>query len=290
MAVNPMQRKARNSFLLGMLLTLIIASLPIGFLFYQMSGLQETLAKKEAKIGCMLNQDVQSGAELSASMITEVKLESIPADALTKGDIGGIKTKTALKKGVVLSADMVISVDENVRKDTRIQEYNMVTLPSKLQKGEYIDIRLTLPSGQDFVVVSKKQVIDCSSTTIWIQVTEDEIMMMNNAIIEYYIMKGSNLYATIYNEAGLQDASTPTYAMSALVQSTFAQNPNILNEAKIAFNQRTETMETNRKAIEMQMSAYNADKRDNVEEGVENTRAKQQEDRLKYIGDLDASY
>ena len=35
MAVNPMQRKARNSFLLGMLITLLIAAVIVAFLMIQ---------------------------------------------------------------------------------------------------------------------------------------------------------------------------------------------------------------------------------------------------------------
>ena len=40
MAMNPMQRKSRNSFLLGMVLTLLMASAVIGFLIFQIIQLQ----------------------------------------------------------------------------------------------------------------------------------------------------------------------------------------------------------------------------------------------------------
>ena len=227
MAVNPMQRKSRNSFLLGMLLMLVIGAIAVGFLIYQMSELQDELAIKEAKTGYVLLQDVQSGETLSTNMVKQVKMEYAPTDALTIGDISGneLKAKTDLKSGVVISADMVYIVGEETKKDTRIQEYNMVTLPAKLETGQYIDIRLTLPSGQDFIVVSKKEVLSCDTTTIWLQMSEDEIMMMNNAIVESYIMTGSNLYATTYTEPGMQEASTPTYAVSSYVASTLQASP-----------------------------------------------------------------
>ena len=38
MATNPMQRKARNSFLLGMLITLVIAGAIIALLFIQLKN------------------------------------------------------------------------------------------------------------------------------------------------------------------------------------------------------------------------------------------------------------
>ena len=41
MATNPMQRKARNSFLLGMLITLVIAGAIIALLFIQLKNYKE---------------------------------------------------------------------------------------------------------------------------------------------------------------------------------------------------------------------------------------------------------
>ena len=41
MAMNPMQRKSRNSFLLGMVLTLLITSVIIAFLFLQVTKLKQ---------------------------------------------------------------------------------------------------------------------------------------------------------------------------------------------------------------------------------------------------------
>ena len=50
MASNPMQRKTRNSFLLGVIVTLLIASIAIGFLFVQLKQKNEELnAEIQAK-------------------------------------------------------------------------------------------------------------------------------------------------------------------------------------------------------------------------------------------------
>jgi len=316
MAVNPMTRTKRNWFLIGALVMLLIGAGVAGFLIYQIVQLKETIAIKEAKTCVILSHDVQSGTKFAVpeevkkeyqeknkklnpfdyfenqGLIKEVYLEYAPKDALTKKDINNenfiLETKINLQSGVVLSKDMVNILGDEVRKDTRIQEYNMVTLPSKLQNGNYIDIRLVLPSGQDFVVVSKKQVIECDTMTIWLKMTEDEIQMMNNAIVESYVMTGSDLYATVYNEAGLQEPADVTYAMSPLVDATFIQNPNLLAEAKEAYSQRNANMvKEYRQAIERQLSAYSEDKKTNIETGVEKKKEAQMEERLKYISKLD---
>ena len=62
MATNPMQRKARNSFLLGMLVMLLIAGVIIAFLFIQLMN-KTKQEQEELKLSTnvyVLNQDVKS--------------------------------------------------------------------------------------------------------------------------------------------------------------------------------------------------------------------------------------
>ena len=63
MATNPMQRKARNSFLLGMLVTLIIATGVIALLFMQLKKVKEEQQKEiQERVSIyVLNADVKSG-------------------------------------------------------------------------------------------------------------------------------------------------------------------------------------------------------------------------------------
>ena len=72
MASNPMQKKARNSFLLGMVLTLVIV-LIIGvllvFLVYIPNKEKEEERGKEV-VAYVLNQDVTSGSTITTDMLT----------------------------------------------------------------------------------------------------------------------------------------------------------------------------------------------------------------------------
>ena len=85
MAINPMQRKARNSFLLGVIVTLLIAAIIIAFMFLQLSKkdkeLKEEIGTKTAVY--TLKQDVKSGQVLTADMfsIQNVKTTTIPGNA-----------------------------------------------------------------------------------------------------------------------------------------------------------------------------------------------------------------
>ena len=67
MASNPMQRKARNSFLLGVFITMIIAALVIAFLLYMMY--QQKAEKEEIENDkvtvYVLIKDVKSGTNVA---------------------------------------------------------------------------------------------------------------------------------------------------------------------------------------------------------------------------------
>ena len=292
MAINPMQRKTRNSFLLGMVITLLICSIAIGILVMQFMKLKDEQAKINKTV-CVLVNDIKSGGTITSADVMQIKVEYAPSNPATMTDLAAeeVMAKTDLAAGVVLSQDMIMPVDEGIQNDVRLQEFNMITLPSQLEIGDYIDIRLTIPSGQDYVVLTKKQVVNCDTDTVWINLSEDEILTMNNAIVESYIMTGSNLYAVTYTEPGLQSEAIPTYPVSSVVVSTMAKNPNILEEAIEEFNRRNAENDPtdDRTAIDRNISSYNETRLENIETGVLEQKLKSKEKRLEYIQHLNAA-
>ena len=91
MASNPMQRKSRNSFLIGVVITLIIATVPIFFLFRQLQSKTDELntelnAKKNVYV---LNQDVKSGQILTEDMFSTKRIhqDSIPSNATSVASV-----------------------------------------------------------------------------------------------------------------------------------------------------------------------------------------------------------
>ena len=148
--------------------------------------------------------------------------------------------KVNMKANTVLTRELVAQSDEVNTDDVRIQEFNMVTLPSTLETGDFVDIRLRMPNGTDYIVVSKKEVTipDVagvpSTDTIQVNMSEDEILTMSNAIVEAYIMKGSELYATKYTDPGNQAKSATTYPVSKETMEIINNDSNIVETAKKA--------------------------------------------------------
>ena len=300
---NPMQKKAKSSFILGMLLMAVILGAVIALMFLQLKNYREKEQAQKASLtsAYVLGQDVKSGQVITKDMliIKEVDKNSVPSNAVmdptiiesfgltdkagnsittkysnntatltlkrSDGDYElkqeeetkeyyiqkgnnkeyiettttPIVAKVDMKANTILTPALLAKSDETTTDDLRKQEYNMIVLPSQLESKEYIDIRLALPTGQDYIVVSKKEVTiptladgTVSENDIWLNMTEGEIITMNNAIVDAYRIDGSKLYATTYVEAGTQDAATPTYVPSAEVIQLIDKDPNLVQKAR----------------------------------------------------------
>ena len=345
MATNPMQRKARNSFLLGMLLMLVILGAVIAFLVMQLMNLKK---EQEEEIAAMvqvytLNQSVTSGQVITTDMLTQltVNRSTVPANATSNiatfqnyslQDEQGNSVITEYEDGVaqlsitrdgqkyelfedggnyyiernnnreyitlneaplIAKVDMeantvmttdLLSTGEAVQDSTRKQEYNMFVLPTDLETGDYVDIRLLFPSGTDYIVISKKQVeipiiggVD-SADTISIELNEEEINTLSGAIVEAFRVSGAKLYLSKYTEPGMQEAATPTYPVSQEVMDLINSNPNIVTEAREALWERYNLDQRNN-VVNPAVSNENADSnyQSNMQESINNSTSTRQE-------------
>lgn len=259
MAINPMQRRARNSFFIGFLVALIIMACVVLFLLYQIKSINEAKEALEAlqKQVYVAADDLESGQELSfyddfkteivqTTMDTSLIIsqddfefkDEDTGEVIEKYNEDGVQIyknlvmKVNVPAGSIVTRDMVVESGNETTDTQRIQEYNMIVLPSQLKNGDYVDIRLSLPTGQDYIVLAKKKVLGTTQTGLWLKLDETEILMMNNAIVESYIIPGSKLYATQYPEAGVQEAAVPTYNVSGAVLDLINSDPNISETAR----------------------------------------------------------
>lgn len=298
MASNPMQRKSRNSFILGVLIAVLVMGAIVAVLLLKIKNMQ---AKENDRLANLikvyaLNTDVKSGDTLDASMLVQVETDknaaptdAIKGTALTENSIA----KIDLSKGMILTASMVAESDNPTTSDLRIQEYNMLRLESQIAQDDYIDVRLRLPNGLDYIVVSKKRVeipqidgVD-SENTIWIKLTEDETLAMSNAIVEAYKLEGAVLYTAKYVEPGTQEKATPTYIPSAEVVNLVTQNPNVVQEAKTAMYNRYQQFTLNRNNINSQLSAVDEDEaKSRVTSGTTTEVTTAQDQRKSYLDAL----
>ena len=310
MAMNPMQRKANNSFLLGILITLLITGIIIAFLIYQVSQLNTQLKEEEAlkvtvyvvtdtiKSGEAMNPDKLQLIETTLGSVDKsnfvTTLNTYDAENTATGEIETVytqKAKVDLNPGTVITNDLIYE-DEALTADVRTQEYNVITPMTQLTTGEYIDVRLRTPDGRDLIVVSHKQVTipeladgTVSSTNMLMDLSEEETLMMSCAIVETYQMNGAKLYATKYVEPGTQTAATPTYVPNDETRALIERDQNIVQEAK---NELLNTLNGNSGLVRpgIDSATNNEDAADNVVSKTEEEITSQQDEREAYVESL----
>ena len=293
MVSNPIQKQKRNSMLIGLIVGLVIGLIlcVILYLFLSSNAGVSMSNNEGTKTVAVLNKTIKSGAEITAA---DYELKKVSASTVSTDAIGGITgnaiAKIDLTSGTVLSTSMLTTTDSKLTKDLREQEYSMIVLPTQLAAGDYIDIRLQLPDGGDYIVVSKKSVQRANATTVWLKMNEEETLVMSNAIVEYYIMTGSKLYATKYTDPGVQEAATPTYTPNATVTALISGNENItsqITDGQGRFSERLKSIRNSK--IKTQLDKYNDTGLENLETNLQEEIKSLQESRQAYFGALNSA-
>lgn len=298
MAMNPMQRKANNSFLLGVVITILITGAIIAFLIFQLANLNKEMEESQANkvYGYVVIGTIKSGTEITAANLRAVEMNIDGSTSTIYSSQNGmpfptgLKAKVDLNPGTIVTSDLTYE-DEALGNDVRSQEYNVIQLTSQLQTGDYIDVRLRTPDGRDLIVISHKEVtiptilgVD-STNCIWMDLTEEETLLMSCAIVESYQMNGAKLYTAKYVEPGIQNAATPTYEPNDETITLINNDPNIVQEAK---NELITRYNANRDTIRpgIDSATGHEDAQDNVVEKTEEEITSLQEERELYIESL----
>ena len=239
----------------------------------------------------VLNKEIKSGSTVTAAdySVQTVNKSIAPTDAI--GAINGTAVaKIDLSAGTVLSNSMLTQENERLTKDLREQQYNMITLPTDLVAGDFIDIRLQLSDGGDYIVASKKSVQKATDTTVWLKMNEEEILAMSNAIVEYYTMAGSKLYATKYTDPGSQEAAVTTYSPNDTVRALMLNDDNITSQLQDGTGRLSEKFKAIRKAkIDAELGKYSETGLENLEKNIKEEIESLKESRQAYFGTLNSA-
>ena len=198
--------------IIGIVITVIITNNTIKS--YE-NGTNKKFLENFTGLVATFNRDVLQGETITSDMITMVRVHvtTIPAGAASEGSLVGKIAKYNIPKNVTVVNSMV--ADSILTQDVRTQQITAVLLPAKLTGGEYVDIRLQVPSGVEYIVLPQKQVLDISGTTIWMNLSEDELLLLNSAIVDSYMTQGSKLYAVEYADPDTQISTDDASAEQA---------------------------------------------------------------------------
>jgi hypothetical protein len=198
------------------------------------SKARESLAKQKLQniTVYIAKNELQQGTVIQKGdfIRTEYPAKYVVKGALTTDGTGEVLRIDTNSK-TQLTSSMITDNNNVVTNDLRKQDYSCFTLNKNLTKGAYVDIRLKKKDGSDYVVASKKQVIDLNGSTMITEINENERDYINNAIV-YASLTGATLYTTIYVDPVNQNAAPITYQPSTDIKNMISSNPNVVKDAQ----------------------------------------------------------
>lgn len=142
--------------------------------------------------------------------------------------------KVNIVPGTPITSDLLMSelYDDTLR-DVDISVNSWVV---GMRVGDYVDINITFPYGEDYIVLPHKRVQYIGDKTIKMFLTEEEWHTYQSALVDYYLhaSEGARLYLKKYVEPGVQPTATAYYAASDAVRTVMKTDPNVVNRAAIA--------------------------------------------------------
>lgn len=141
--------------------------------------------------------------------------------------------------------------EKDVSAELKEVEYNVINTSSNLVTNDTIDVRISYPNGEDYIVLPKKTIkgVAFDSGTCYLWLSEEEILRMASATVDAFLYNGSRIYTTKYIEPNLQEVPVVTYEPSIATLLLIQDNPNILATAT------TELSKQVRKAMENRLAA-----------------------------------
>lgn len=149
-------------------------------------------------------------------------------------DIYGKLFKVSLAHGTPITFNM--TMDDDVRADTRDYDILLDTWPVGLEVGDYIDININMPYGDRYIVVPYKRVYQVNENSLKVHFTAAELDTYLGAYVDYAlnVEYGCSIYATRYVEPGLQDQAVAYYAVPTNIAALIQKNPNVVDKEELS--------------------------------------------------------
>jgi hypothetical protein len=181
------------------------------------------VASAEIKAG-----DIIAGTTVT---VTETLSGQDKKNFMSETDIGH-KALVDIPAGTHILKNMI--AEEAMGDSIREVEFSLNLAGENIKEGDYTDIRLRYPNGEDYIVVSKSCIsrIDTVKGYLYLNLSPDEIHLMSSALVDCFLKSGTYLYTTKYIAASYQEPSFVTYTPNEDVLSLIQQDPNVLEAAR----------------------------------------------------------
>lgn len=205
-------------------------------------------------------RDINAGEELTGDLVEKRKAFSSQSQEtyITESEIGTLALIDIPKETYIMRS-MVTKT--SVESELREVEFQVIYHGSNIISGDTVDVRVFFPNGEDFIILTKKQIknIAMDNQTIYLWLAEEEILRMSGAIVDTYLYSGAKIYITKYIEPNLQNASFTTYEPSLATIQLILNNPNIVETATNSLSKEVRKAMENRQADSMNTDVRSID-------------------------------
>lgn len=248
---------------LGILSSILVVGL--GFSIYKYKTDITTINNTNAEQIQNLNSQLAANSRTGYVATTEIKQGDILQDGVnvaantfsSSAEASTFATQDCLGQEAVVDIPTGSPITTNVvatsvEKQLNERECTFINLSANLKKGDFVDIRILFPNGEDPIVVSKVSIQNpvIASNLVYLWLTEDQITNLDSAVVDANL-HGAIIYTTKYIEPEIQPANVVNYQPNAAVISLMQSDPNIVQEAAAALSvSARESLEDRLKAFE----------------------------------------
>lgn len=174
-----------------------------------------------------LNYDVKSGTVVEEADLSQVEMPEKSAVGYVQNinDVLGKRYVTNIGAGTVLHDSLVYEND--LTGDLRYLDVVFDEIPIGLEPGDYVDVRISFGIGQDFLAMSRKEVIQINSKVVKLVVNEKDVHTYESMNADKGEYASVRIYGTQYIQAGTQKEITNYYPIRMDALTQVVQDPNI---------------------------------------------------------------
>lgn len=264
-------------------ITLLVLGLSgcCGFLFYrnmQLNSSYETALTQVTQLQAKLDAvgtftdiytvaaPVKSGQEIKEEdlVLQTVPTSSVPSNVINSvEDVKGAYYRISFEPGMPLTQDLVVKeVFEGAVYD---RDVFLDSLPVGTQVGDYIDVRVVLPGGEEFVAFEHRRVNARYENAVKMHFDEADLWIYTSMMVDRALYKGVGfkIYCTKYVDPGQHDKVKAYYPVRKEVTDIANLRVNLTeNQLKRMYN------EDLRKSIDTKLKYYNSEAMDSIASAI----------------------
>ncbi len=154
-------------------------------------------------------RDMQRGEVVTREKLYKAEYCSEqPADwFMTEKEIGK-ELRVAVKEGTPLLVAMFLEEEGNEQREVFLSS---IRINEAMEAGDRVDVRIVYKNGEDYVVLSDKELLLCETSGIALLLNGEEIELLSSAMADEKQYPDTQLYAVRYPHEKQTEKSVVTY-------------------------------------------------------------------------------